>query len=184
MVSTGTATSDRRVATLRGAPAAEVDARRLRAVAAAVCVLALAAATVALFVAGAHKNAQISNLREHGVPITMSVTGCMGLLGGSGSNVAGYACRGTFTLDGRRYDEAIPGNVLRPPGSTVAAVTVPGDPHLVATADQLAAEHPSARVYILPAVLLVILVALVGIVVLRRRARRPRGASPSVVPAS
>jgi hypothetical protein len=48
-------------------------------------------------------------------------------------------------------------------------VSVPGDPALVTTAGALAADHASWRVFILPAVLLVLLVVGVGAVVLRRR---------------
>jgi hypothetical protein len=101
-------------------------------------------------------------------------SGCRGLLGGSGSNAAGYACRGSFTLDGRRYNENIPGNTLRPPGTVIRGVSVPGDPALVTTAQILAAEQASWGVYIAPTVLLIVLVGLallVGAVV--RRGRRP-----------
>ena len=115
------------VATLRGA-GVDVDVRRAGRVLVGAVLGALAVLAVVLFVAGAQKNAQITSLRSHGVPVTVTVTGCTGLLGGSGSNAAGYACRGTFSVAGHRYDEAIPGDTLYPPGTPLAAVTVPGDP--------------------------------------------------------
>jgi hypothetical protein len=93
----------------------------------------------------------------------------MGELGGSGSNPAGYSCRGSFTLDGRRYNEPIPGNSLHPPGAVLRAVAVPGDPALVITARMLDGEHTSGKVFILPAVLLVVLALVVGLLVRRRR---------------
>jgi hypothetical protein len=106
------------------------------------------------------------------VVVDIRVTGCLGLLGGSGSNAAGYACRGSFTLDGHRENEAIPGNILRAPGTRLRGVSVPGDPALVTTTGALAGEHASGRVFILPTILAIILALFVGGLVLRRR--RPR----------
>jgi MYXO-CTERM domain-containing protein len=90
-------------------------------------------------------------------------------MGGSGSNLVGYECKGTFMVDGHRYSEAIPGNELHPPGTTLRCVTVPGDPALLSTVRAVASEHASWRVFILPTVLLVILLLLVGALALRRR---------------
>ncbi len=156
------------LSTLRGAGAG-LDTRLVGRVIGALLLVALAAAVVIFFVAGLHKNTQISQLRQHGVPVRFTVSGCMGLLGGSGSNAAGYACRGSFTLDGHRDNEPIPGNSLHPPGTVLRAVAVPGDPALVITVRMLDGEHTSGTVFILPAVLLVVLALLVGALVLRRR---------------
>jgi MYXO-CTERM domain-containing protein len=146
----------------------------------AVCLAALAVLVVVLFVAGANKNAQINQLRQHGVAVQVTVSGCFGLLGGSGSNGAGYACRGTFTLDGHRYNEAIPGNVFRTTGTKVSAVAVSGNPPLLSTHHAVATQHASSSVYIVPIILLVVLLLLLGALVLRRRRGReaaPAGAS-------
>ena len=62
------------------------------------------------------------------------MTACLGQLGGSGSNAAGYQCRGSFTIDGRHYNEIIPGTTLLPLGTTVRGVIDPGDPALISTA--------------------------------------------------
>ena len=134
----------------------------------------LAVLVVILFLAGAHKNSQITELRQHGVPVEVRVSGCLGLLGGSGSNQAGYSCRGTFTLDGRSYNEVVPGNILHPPGTMLRAVTVRSDPHLLDTARALANEHSSPKVFILPAVLLAVFILLAVVLVHRRRRRRRR----------
>jgi len=150
----------------------EVDARRATQVILRLGLLALALLGVGLFVVGIHKNAQITDLRQHGVPVEMTVTGCLGQLGGSGSNTAGYACRGTYTIDGHRYEEAIPGNVLRAPKTTVRAVADPGKPGLVSTANDVASEHASAKVFVVPTILLVVLVLLLAAFGLRRRAVR------------
>ena len=147
----------------------EVDARLLGRVVGVGCLVALAVLVVVLFVAGVHKNAQITSLRQHGVDVVVTVSGCTGLLGGSGSNPVGYACHGTLTMQGHRYDEAIPGDALYPPGARIRAVAAPGDPPLLSTRRAVESEHASWRVFILPAVLAVVLVLLVGAVVLGRR---------------
>lgn len=147
----------------------DVDARRAGRLVVGVCLVALAVLVVVLFVAGANKNAQINNLRRHGAPVEITVTKCIGLLGGSGSNGAGYACTGTYTVGGRRYDEAIPGNALLVTGAKLRGVTVRGDPTLVSTVVAVTTERASWRVFIVPTILLIILVLLVGTLVLRRR---------------
>jgi hypothetical protein len=165
---TGMEGSDEPVMTLRGAGVG-VNVPRIGRVVICVCLAALAALTVVLFVAGAEKNSQITRLRQHGVAVEVTMTGCLGMMGGSGSNLAGYACRGTFTVNGHRYNESIPGNTLHLPGATVRAVTVPGDPALVSPVGAVATEHPSGRVFILPIILLVVLVLVVAALFLRRR---------------
>lgn len=154
--------------TLRGA-GVDIDVRKAGRVVVAICLVALAALVVVLFVAGVHKNAQTNRLRQHGVRVTVTVSGCLGLLGGSGSNSAGYACQGTFTLDGHRYRESIPGNALRPPGTKVRAVAVSGAPPLLSTARAVATDRPSAGVFVVPSILLLTLVVLVGALVFSRR---------------
>ena len=94
-------------------------------------------------------------------------------MGGSGSNGAGYACTGTFTFEGGRHTESIPGTAFYAPGSTLRAVVVPGDPALMTPVSVLAGEHASWRVFILPVVLLLVLVLLVAAVLLRRRRNDP-----------
>jgi hypothetical protein len=164
------------VGTLRGA-GVSVDTGRLVTVLIVIGLLGLAVLIVILFLAGASKNSQIDRLRQHGVPVDVRVSGCLGLLGGSGSNPAGYACRGSFTLDGHRHSVDVPGNVLRAPGSIVRAVTVRDDPQLIDTVRALATEHSSGRVFILPAVLLAVeLLALLVLVLVRRRRGATLGA--------
>jgi hypothetical protein len=164
--------SDERLGTLRGA-GINVDARRVGRFIVRAGLVALAAVVVILFLAGSNKNSEISRLRTDGVPVQIKISSCLGLLGGSGSNAAGYSCRGSFTSDGHRYNEVIPGNTLHPPGTILKGVTVPGDPQLVETAARLTAERTSSRVYLLPSVLLVVLV--LGGLLVRRRRTGPAG---------
>jgi len=146
-----------------------VDIRRIGRLIVGLLLAGLAVLVVVLFAAGIHRNDQITRLRHQGVAVQIKVSGCLGLLGGSGSNAAGYACRGSFTLDGHRENEAIPGNIFRPPGARLRGVSVPGDPALVTTVGALAGEHPSGKVFILPTILAVVLVLCLGGLVLRRR---------------
>ncbi len=176
--SSDTASSDAALTTLRGA-GVDVNTRLAGRVVAAVCLVGLAVLVVILFVAGYHKNEQINRLRQHGVPVTVTVTGCLGLLGGSGSNPAGYACQGTFMLGGQHYRESIPGTALRPPGSKVQAVAVAGDPPLLSTRHAVATDRASASVYVVPAILLVVLVLLLGVVEVRRRSAKHAGGGGS-----
>jgi hypothetical protein len=156
------------VATLRGAPV-EADARRVSRFLAVVSLAAMAALVIALFVGGALKNAQISNLLRNGVPVEATVTQCEVEIGGSGSNAAGYSCQGSFVLHGHHFEDTIPGSNHRSIGTSVQLVVVKTDPGLVATKQQLLNERASWRVFTLPTALLVALIALLTLTVIRRR---------------
>ena len=155
-----------RIASLRG-PTVQFNPRRVLQVIAAMVVGALLVVIVVLTVAGIGSNNQIDALHDRGVPVTVTVTGCLGLLGGSGSNAAGYSCHGTYTLDGHRYTESLPGTAFHRPGSTIASVAVPGDPALVSPVNIVNNQHSSAGVFVLPAVLTGVLLALVGVIAWR-----------------
>lgn len=174
--STTSATDDGAVSSLRGATV-DVDGRRAGRVLVALCVVGVVVTAGALFYGGAHKNAEIAALRTSGVPVTMTVDGCRGLLGGSGSNAAGYSCWGSFTAAGRRYRGYIPGTALHAPGSTVRVVTVADDPALLTTPAMLATEEPSWRVFLLPSALLGGVVLGLSALALRRRGPQPASRS-------
>jgi hypothetical protein len=159
----------------------QFDAHRLVAVVLGLIMATLAALVATFTVAGIHSNQQIDELHTRGVPVTVTVKGCLGLLGGSGSNAAGYSCHGTYTLDGRNYSEALPGITFYPPGTKVAAVAVPGDPTLLSKASVVNTQHSSASVFVLPLVLAIVLLALVTLVIIRRRRGRRQGAQPAGV---
>jgi hypothetical protein len=154
------------LSTLRGAGVA-VDPRRAGRVIAAVSVAALVTVGIVLLVAGVDKNSQINELRAHGVPTTVTVTRCVALLGGSGSNGAGYACNGTYTFRRRHYVEAIPGDVNRPPGSAVPAIISPSDPGLVSTAADVRDQRASWRVFIAPGIVLLVAAGIIALLTLR-----------------
>jgi hypothetical protein len=149
-----------------------VDGRIAGRVAMVVGFVTVATVAVLLLVAGLQKNAQIDSLRAHGVPVEATVTGCVGLLGGSGSNGAGYACSASYTFDGRQYHENLPGSDNVATGSTVQAIVASDDPALFSTPSALATQHASARVFLVPAVLFGALVGIVMLVAVRRRRAR------------
>jgi hypothetical protein len=161
-----------RVGALRGA-SVQVDAGRLGQVAVALVLLTLAVLTIAFIIVGVHKNEQTDRLHNQGVPVIVTVTGCLGLLGGSGSNAAGYSCHGTYTLDGHRYTEVLPGSTFHAPGATLAAIAVPGDPALVSPVSLERTQHSSGNVFILPVVLGLLFLLLAGVVLVVRRRAKP-----------
>jgi hypothetical protein len=134
----------------------------------------LATLGIVFIVVGINKNDQINELKDHGIPVTYVVSKCLGLLGGSGSNAAGYACQGSYTVDGRHFFENLPGSSNHAPGDRVKAISVPSDPTLLSTPAIVDSERASANVFILPAVLLGV-GALLGLTVLLRRSRRRAG---------
>lgn len=158
---------------LRGG-SVQVDAQIIgRVLLGLVGVVLLACAILFLFV-GLDKNNQITQLQRAGVTVDARVSGCLGELGGTGSNPAGYSCKGSFTLDGATHEVTIPGNSLRAPGSTVHIVTLKTDPQLVETVARLAKEHAAATVFVLPAILFAALILLIGGVAARRRGPNAR----------
>ncbi len=160
------------VSALRGARV-DVDPRRAGGV---VIVLALVSAVVAalfLLVAAVQKNDRITAFQHDGVPVQVTVAGCRGLLGGSGSNPVGYSCWGSFTLSGRHFREGIPGDALLAPGSQLSMLTIAGDSGPLAAPGVVAREQPSAGAYVLPAVLFAAVASTATALALRRRARQP-----------
>jgi|GEM_PF-955512 len=172
------------VGTLRGA-GVEVDGRRVARFVGSLCALALCVLAIALAVSGAEKNAAINELRHHGVRATIVVTRCLGLIGGSGSNLAGYQCSGVLALDGSTYVETIPGSGYLDPGTSLPALAVRGRPPLVSTVSALAGERASLKVFLAPAVIGAVLALAAAVLARRRGARRrdrqrPRAAAGGV----
>jgi hypothetical protein len=159
------------LSTLRGA-GVDINARVVGRAVVVLCLVTLATLVIVFTLAGVHKNSQINRLRHDGVSVDVTVVHCLGLLGGSGSNAAGYSCTGTFSLDGSRHNETIPGTGFLTPGSSLRAVVVPGDPALLSPVSVLAGEHASWDVYILPGVLFVVL-ALFAVAIIVRGRRTP-----------
>jgi preprotein translocase subunit SecG len=168
-----------RVGTLRGAGVGTINTRRLGRIIIGLILATLAVLVVVFVVIGVHKNQQTDRLHNDGVPVTFTVSTCTGLLGGSGSNFVGYVCHGSYGLDGHTYAEQLPGNDFHRPGSTVAAIAVPGDPPLVSPAAMVKTEHSSSGVFVVPVILLAVLVLLVGLLLLQRKKQHDASGSGS-----
>jgi hypothetical protein len=150
-----------------------IDAQAARRAVVGVGLLSLFVSAVVLALAAAHHNAQLGQLRAHGLVLTAQVSDCRGLLGGSGSNAVGYTCRASYLLHGHVYRAAISGSSAQPPGPTVRVLVDPLSPHLLSAT--LAVQRPSAGVYVLPVVLLLGFGLAAGILIVRWRHAGPAG---------
>jgi uncharacterized protein len=174
--------SDERVAYIRGGAGLAVDPRKAIRVLVGLLLVVLAVLVVVLGIQATHQNSRMSRLQQHGVPVDAVVTGCVGLASGTGATEAGFICRGTFSVDGRRYNEVIEGTQnLYPTGAVVHAITVPGDPALLSTAHAVATAHASWRAFITPGILLVVLLLASALALWRARRTRD-GPVPSPGP--
>jgi hypothetical protein len=172
------ATAGDRMAPLRGA-GVQVDGRRVGFVLACACVLALGILGTVFLVSGINKNSNINRLHHDGVPVTFTVTSCLGLLGGSGSNAAGYSCQGNFTIDGHTYHAYLPGTAPHGPGDKVPSRTVPGDPALISPDYVIDGERATSGVFIVPIILLGLFVAgVAGMSLILRRRRSSETEAP------
>lgn len=114
---------------IRGARTDPVEARRVLLVVAWLLAASLVVLSVYLILATAHRNSSNANLRDHGVGVQVTVTGCDGISDGIGMGIEYWECRGSFRVDGRTYTEVIQkSRVQRPPGQVLDAVVVPTDP--------------------------------------------------------
>ncbi len=149
-----------------------VDKRKATQIVVGVTLVALTVLGVILLIAAISNNNQIDNLKDNGVTVPVKVTGCLGLIGGTGQSLAGFSCSGTYTVDGTVYHQNIPGLAFHKPGTTIRGVVVPSDPKLLSTPDQLARQQASWTAYIIPGILLLVVVVVLLIVFFRRRERR------------
>ena len=150
-----------------------VDMRKAGRAVVAVCLVALTVLGAILLVAAIDNNNQITNLKDNGVPVAVKVTGCLGLIGGTGQSAAGFSCTGTYTLDGTQYHQNIPGLAFHTPGTMIRGVVVPSDPKLLSTPDQLARQQASWTAFTVPGLLLLVVVVVLVVLFLRRPQRSP-----------
>jgi hypothetical protein len=161
MPATQTGSTPRDAPYIRAGGGIEIEPSRLVRVAIGVCVVLLVGIVIDMTISAANQESRQARLRQQGVPVEVVVTGCLGSGSGSGQTVAGYTCRGTYTLGGHRYNEVIGGTtVVHPVGQQLRAVAVPSEPTLVSTADGVARKHSSWTPYITPAILGALAIAL------------------------
>lgn len=177
-------TREARVSSLRGAEARTLG-RRFWLIAGTLVLLVFAAALALSFVSVTNANARINRLKSHGIPVTVTVVNCVGNLSGSGSNVSGYQCRGTYRISGETFTEPIGfKTTYSPSGTAISGLVDPSRHNSVALASAVRKSTASSSGYIPPGVLTVALIALA--LALRRVARRrpPHEATTHVAPVS
>jgi hypothetical protein len=152
---------------VRGGGTVRVDGRRVVGYLLLVCELTLAVLTVVFTLIAVHHNSRATSLKQKGVAVEVTVTGCVALASGTGITQAGFTCKGSYALAGKSYTETIGGSAIQlAVGQKVPAVAVRDEPTVVYTASSAQAMNSSWTVYVTPAVLLVVLI---GTEVLRRR---------------
>jgi hypothetical protein len=169
--SPGPAPGDR-VASLRGAQAASLG-RRFWLRAATVGLVIFAVAIALSFASTLNDHSRLDRMKSHGIPISVTISNCVGNMGGSGSNVAGYVCRGTYALDGVKYNEIISSmTTFASPGSRVHAIADPSQHGYVALASAITNASSSSAAFVVLIILFAVLLLLATL--LFRIARRPR----------
>lgn len=136
---------------IRGGAGAAIDLRRVLQVILAISIAGLLAAVVVTTVSAASQNSRRDQLQHHGVPVTVTITGCTGYGSGIAQAVNYYQCTGSYTLDGRSYTEVIGGLRSRVPnGQELSAVALRGDPASVRTTASVAKAGSRFAPYITP----------------------------------
>jgi hypothetical protein len=155
------------VVSLRGPEVPSIGRRFWISVAAVILAL-LATIVIVSFASAVNDNSRIDRLKAHGVTVIVTVTDCLGNIGGSGSNAAGYTCQGTYRLDGVNFHETIGSKSnFSVSGSKVRVVADPAQPSTIEVASAVARSSSSATVYIVPSLLAILCIAL-AFIFLRR----------------
>ena len=175
---------DDHVITLRGPTTVRLG-RKLWLSLGAIGLLAFAVAIVVSVLSASNDNARIGRMKAHGVPVAVTVIECIGNIGGSGSNSAGYTCHGRYTVGSTSYRELIGSKIaFSAPGTVVRGVADPSRNSTVVLASALRTSVASPRAY-LPSGLLTIVLIILTLALLRvaRRRERPRRPPPAAASA-
>jgi hypothetical protein len=154
---------------LRGPDARSINGR-FWFVTGALLLVIFALIIVVSFISATNDNARIDRLKNHGVSVAVTVTSCVGNIGGSGSNAAGYTCRGSYRVNGVRYLEIIGSKTtLSITGTKERAVVDPARPSTIELASAVQTSSSSSSVYLVPSLLALSFVVLTLALLGRRR---------------
>jgi hypothetical protein len=168
----------RDVVALRGAEAVAVGTR-VRFVAGVIGLIVVAAVLVVSFLSVSNDHARIERMKAHGIAVSVTVSNCTGNIGGSGSNGAGFTCRGSYAVGTTTFHERIGSKTtFSAPGTAVEGVVDPSHHGTVVLASAVRASKASYWGYAPLTLLTLVFVALVYLFV---RASR-RKSSPDVKP--
>jgi hypothetical protein len=127
------------------------------------------------FVSATNDNARIDRLKTRGLPVVITVTNCVGNIGGSGSNASGYTCNGAYGVKGVKFQEIIGAkSTFSLAGSTVQGIADPAHPSTIELASAVARSSSSLSVYVVPSVLAILIVASTLLFLRRLRSSRFR----------
>lgn len=158
---------------IRGGGGVTLKGGRLAATLWLLCVATLVAVTVLVGVANVNANASTQRLRRHGIPVVMTVTGCLAISSGVGMGIEYWKCRGAYTVGSRTYEETIGGQrSLLEAGQKIDVLADPGQPSLVSVPAALGHQHSYALTEVLAGITFAVLASGVGATLLVRR-RRP-----------
>jgi hypothetical protein len=144
---------------VRGVSTVGADPRFVVRVIACAGLLVLLGVAAATTVSAANHNSKLDTLRQHGVPVQATVTGCEGIGSGIGMGIEYYDCRATYALEGQTHNEIIGGSrTLLQVGEVVSAVAVPGHPTLLSTATSVTKKSSRWAPYVTPIILWVVVV--------------------------
>ena len=161
---------------IRAGGGVALNGRRIAFVLGALGLAVLISVTAVVAASAASANSQIDRLRSQGVPVEMTVTGCLDISSGIGMGIEYWQCRGTYSLGGRSYEEVIGGQrQLLDAGQRIAVVALPGHPALVSVPQALRRRHSYTLVEVLAAVTVAWTLAGVALVARDRHRRRPGG---------
>ena len=154
----------------------------------AILLTAFAMAITVIFISAAHDNSRIERLKTNGVPVVVTVSDCVGNIGGSGSNASGYTCRGAYRVKGVSYQEIIGSkSTLSSVGSTVSGIADPERPSTIELASAVARSSTSTSAYVVASVLAILFVALTLLLLRRLRTSRrpaPKSRPPADIPST
>lgn len=171
---------DDRVASLRGPTAISIG-RKSKLFAGAIGLILQAAVLVVSFLSVTNNNARVDRMKAHGIPVTVTVTNCRGNIGGSGSNSAGYTCRGDYTVNGISYHELIGSMAtFSAPGTAVRGVADPSRHSTVVLSSAIKSSKASNGAFIPFGLLAIVFVALTLVFLRVARRSKPPGPAPKL----
>jgi hypothetical protein len=155
---------------IRGGRGQGTSERNVVRVTAWSCVIAVAAAAIALGVGALRHNAQVTQLRDHGVRVTATITACAALASGTGVTADGFRCTAAYVVAGHHHTGLLRNTYdFYPVGTSVAAVVDPERPGLVSSTTIVTSSSAGWKPLIVPLVLLAL--SAVGTAALLRRGR-------------
>jgi hypothetical protein len=147
----------------RGAGVGDVNGGRVIRVLLAACLIGLVIVTVVLTISAARQDSRSDRLKNEGVPVVATVTGCEGVGASINVGVEYYVCRANYSYNANAYNEVLGGNRADiDPGTKVQAVAVPGSPALLATVQSVDKPLSTWEPYVTPIALACVTLGSVG----------------------